>query len=58
MHLKPKVDVRMPYYFNVLSAWMGGCGVVSGCGYVVVSGGVSRHIQVCIRSYHLDEILY
>ena len=37
-----------------VSSWRGGdCGAVSGWGYVVVSGRVSRNIQVCFRSYHI-----
>ena len=27
-------------------------------GYVVVSGGVSRNMQVCFSSYHIGDILY
>ena len=39
-----------------VSSWRGDCGVVSGWRYVVVSGRVSRHIQVCFRSYHIGDI--
>ena len=41
-----------------VSLWRGDCGAVSGWGYVVVSGRVSRNIQVCFRSYHIGVILY